>query len=403
MTTMATTDAVTSVTSVARAQIRPITSVVVDGEVHRLGQQRDFRRHPVLSAFLPDYGRPSFAWVRLRDGEELAVHSHPTSSMIIVCRGSVRLLGERERPLSEGDVVCVPPGCAHGFRTEPGQEFHGLSVQFEGAGLYEDELAPRVSFADDMDDTADDAVRDAVDDIVEAVPDGSDVPASLAELEEINASLAERHTGNDLFRLLRTGRLRKDPRMRARFVAALHVWSRHFQRMLLARQAVCVDPVLREEYEAHLREEYGHDRLLRDRYGVLDEVDDPVLDAVCTWFVAQMYQLDEAQKIVLVHMVVETSGHLFGGAASDVYGRDSAPSGMCGDSTASDVCARDAAGDDFFALHAVADDEHRELGRHRLATMPPSEIPRLVAICRRAWDQMDLVHNRIAAWVLEGR
>ncbi|MFF3666464.1 cupin domain-containing protein [Microtetraspora malaysiensis] len=396
MTTLATADAVTSVTTVARAQIRPITSVVVDGEVHRLGQQRDFRRHPVLSAFLPDSGRPSFAWVRLRDGEELSVHSHPTSSMILVCRGSVRLLGERERPLSEGDVVCVPPGSAHGFRTEPGQEFHGLSVQFEGAGLYEDELAPRVSFADDMNDmdgTAD-ILDDAVDDAVEAAPDGSAVPASLAELEEINASLAERHTGNDLFRLLRTGRLREDPRMRARFVTALHVWSRNFQRMLLARQAVCVDPVLREEYEAHLREEYGHDRLLRDRYGVLDEVDDPVLDAACTWFVAQMYQLDEAQKIVLVHMVVETSGHLFGGAASDVYGRDAA---------ASHVYDRDAAGDDFFALHAVADDEHRELGRHRLATMPPSEIPRLVAICRRAWDQMDLVHNRIAAWALEGR
>ncbi|WP_433225753.1 cupin domain-containing protein [Microtetraspora malaysiensis] len=382
-------------TTVARAQIRPITSVVVDGEAHRLGQQRDFRRHPVLSAFLPDSGRPSLAWVRLRDGEELAVHSHPTSLMIIVCRGSARLLGERERPLSEGDVVCVPTGSAHGFRAEPGQEFHGLSVQFEGAGLYEDELAPRVSFgADALNDPLDEGVDDTLDEAVETAQYGSAVPASLAELEEINASLAGRHTGNDLFGLLRTGRLREDPRMRARFLAALHVWSRHFQRMLLARQAVCVDPVLREEYEAHLREAYGHDRLLRDRYGVLDEVDDAVLDAACTWFVAQMYQLDEAQKIVLVHMVAETSGHLFGGAASAVYGRDAATSAEHG---------RNAAGDDFFAPHAVADDEHRELGRHRLATMPPAEIPRLVAICRRAWDQMDLVHNRIAAWAVEER
>ncbi|WP_218004408.1 cupin domain-containing protein [Microtetraspora niveoalba] len=370
MTTLATAEAVTTVTTVARAQIRPITSVVVDGRVHRLGQQRDFRRHPALSAFLPEAGRPSFAWVRLRDGEELAVHTHPTSSMILVCRGSVRLLGDNERALAEGDVVCVPPGCRHGFRTEPGQEFHGLSVQFDGAGLYEDELAPRVSFGAAA--------------AVEAATESRGGQESLAGLEALNGALAERHTGNALFGLLRSGRLREAPRTRARFVAALYVWSRHFQRMLLARQAVCADPVLREEYEEHLRDEYGHDRLLRDRYAVTEEVDDPVLEAACTWFVAQMYGLDEAQKIVLVHMVVETSGHLFGAAAADGFGRD-------------------ASGEDFFTLHATADDEHREIGRHRLATLPPSEFPRLAAICRRAWDQMDLVHERIAAWAVEGR
>ncbi|MEU6411103.1 cupin domain-containing protein [Microbispora sp. NPDC046933] len=364
-------DAVVTVTTVAREQIRPITSVVVDGEVHRLGQQRDFRRHPVLSAFLPDSGRPSFAWVRLRDGEELAVHRHPTPSMILVCRGTVRLTGETERSLAEGDVVCVPAGRLHGFRTDPGQEFHGLSVQFEGMGLYEDEFAPRAVFG---------AAGPAV---TGAPRNGRTAPEPLAGLEALNDALAERHIRNDLFDLLRGGRLGRDPRMRDRFVRALHVWSCHFQRMLLARQAVCADPVLRQEYEEHLREEFGHDRLLRDRYGISGEVDDPVLEAACTWFVAQMYQLDEAQKIVTVHMVVETSGHLFGAAAADAFGRD-------------------AADDDFFTLHATADDEHREIGRHRLATLPSSEFPRLLAACRRAWDQIDLVHNRIAAWTVEG-
>ncbi|WP_433181834.1 cupin domain-containing protein [Actinoallomurus sp. CA-150999] len=359
--------ALTTVTTVTREEIRPITSVTVDGTTHRLGQQRDFRRHPALSAFLPETGRPSFAWVRLRDGEELAVHQHPTSSMILVCRGTVRLLGDTERSLAEGDVVCVPPGCLHGFRTDPGEEFHGLSVQFAGAGLYEDERAPRVSFG-----TA-------------AAPGGdSRDQETLAGLERLNGALAERHTRNSLFGLLRGGRLRDDPQMRARFVAALYVWSCHFQRMLHARQAVCVDPALQDEYETHLRDEYGHDRLLRDHYRVTAEVDDPILEAACTWFVAQMYQLDEAQKVVLVHMVVETSGHLFGAAAADIHGPD-------------------AGEDDFFALHAVADDDHRRIGRHRLADLPPSEFPRLRAICRQAWDQIDLIHERIADWTLEGR
>jgi mannose-6-phosphate isomerase-like protein (cupin superfamily) len=372
MTTPATAvpDSLATVTTVTRAEIRPITSVTVGGTTHQLGQQRDFRRHPALSAFLPDTGRPSFAWVRLRDGEELAVHVHPTSSMILVCRGAVRLLGDTEQLLAEGDVVCVPPGRPHGFRTDPGQEFHGLSVQFEGAGLYEDELTPRVSFGGAAD----------------AETPGADARGddTIAGLERLNDALAGRHARNPLFGLLRGGLLRDDPAMRARFVAALYVWSRHFQRMLHARQAVCVDPDLREHYAEHLSEEYGHDRLLRDRYGVAADVGDPVLEAAATWFVAQMYQLDEAQKIVMVHMVVETSGQLFGAAAAQAF-------------------MRDAGEDDYFTLHAEADDGHSRIGRHRLAGMPSSEFPRLRETCRRAWDQMDLIHERIAAWTVEGR
>ncbi|GAA4103139.1 hypothetical protein GCM10022214_81660 [Actinomadura miaoliensis] len=161
------------------------------------------------------------------------------------------------------------------------------------------------------------------------------------------------------------------------------MWSSHFQRMLYARQAVCVDPLLERDYEEHLGEEYGHDRMLRDAHGVTAEVDDPVLEAACTWFVAQMFQLDEAQKVVLVHMVVETSGRIFGEAAAGIHAPNAA--------------------DDFFTLHAAADDDHSRIGRHRLAALPPSEFPRLRATCRRAWSQMDLIHERIAAWIREGR
>ncbi|GAA3090068.1 cupin domain-containing protein [Streptosporangium carneum] len=349
------TTAVTSVTTVARDDIRAITSVRVDGETHQLGQQRDFRRNGALAAFLPEAGRPSFAWVRLRDGETLAVHRHPTKSMILVCSGSVLLLGTRERELSEGDVVCVPPESDHGFRTRPGEEFHGLSVQFEGAGLYEHELAPRASFGE--------------------------AGAALAELERLNESLLERHTGNALFTLFGTGRLRHEPALRARFVAALYVWSTYFQRMLHARQATCADADLRAEYGEHLREELGHDRLLLEHHDADAEAYDTVLEAAGNWFVAQMHQLDEAQKIVLVHMVVESSGHVFGLATSEIFSEE--------------------AKGGYFDLHAEADDDHRRIGRAYLHRLPASAFPRLMETCRRAWDQMDLVHERIAAWTLE--
>ncbi|MFF4412366.1 cupin domain-containing protein [Streptosporangium sp. NPDC001559] len=343
-----------SVTTVARHDIRAITSVRVDGDIHQLGQQRDFRRNDALAAFLPEAGRPSFAWVRLRDGESLAVHRHPTKSMILVCSGSVLLLGSDERELSEGDVVCVPPESDHGFRTRPGEEFHGLSVQFEGAGLYEDGHTPRASFG------------------------GSG--EALAELERLNETLLLRHRGNALFTLFDSGRLTKEPVLRARFLAALYVWATYFQRMLHARQATCSEEPLRAEYGEHLREELGHDRLLLEQYDADTDVYDPILEAAGSWFVAQMYQMDEAQRIVLVHMVVESSGHLFGLTTSEIF-------------------QEEAGG--YFALHAQADDDHRNVGRAHLTALPPSAFPALAETCRRAWDQMDLVHERIAAWTLK--
>lgn len=343
-----------AVIAVAREQIRAITSVDVDGEMHVLGQQRDFRRHAELAGFLPETGRPSFAWVRLRDGETLDVHEHPTKSMILVCRGSVELTGDLQRRLGEGDVVCVPPFRKHGFRTVAGEVFHGLSVQFEGSGLYEDEGNERVRFGG---------------------------ASSLRELDALNEAMTRRHGENTLFRLFASGRLQNEPRLRDRFVSALYIWSGYFQRMIHVRQALCADPALREEYGKHFQEEYGHDRLLQSRYRIDTAVYDPALEAACNWFVAQMQQLDEAQKIVVVHMVVESSGHLFGNATADLFG------------------TRDVEGD-YFDVHAEADDDHRLIGRKRLEALPQAAFPALLDTCRRAWDQMDLIHERIAAWTL---
>lgn len=345
-----------AILAVAREQIRAITSVEVGSERHELGQQRDFRRHPELATFLPEQGRISMAWVRLRDGESLDVHQHPTKSMILVCSGSVRLTGDNPKQLFEGDAVCVPPFAGHGFSTKVGETFHGLSIQFEGNGLYEDENRARVAFDGGLD-------------------------SPIAALDRLNDELLRKHTRNALFQLFESGRLQREQALRGRFVAALYVWSSYFQRMIHARQAVCADPTLSDEYGKHFEEEFGHDRLLRDRYKISERVYDPALEAASNWFVAQMHQLDEAQKIVVVHLVVESSGHAFGLATAAIFGKT-------------------AKAGDYFDVHAEADDDHRNIGREYLKNLPASALPQLMNVCRQAWDQMDLVHERIAAWTL---
>jgi quercetin dioxygenase-like cupin family protein len=133
-------------TIIHRADIRMITEIIENGEVEFLGEQRDFRRHPMLSEFLSDYARLGIAWVRLGAGQILAPHRHPIRSMIVACRGRGVVLDNGEIPLVEGDIVLVPAMYHHGFRGEAPDGIEGLSIQFEERGLYEDEHNPQVTF-----------------------------------------------------------------------------------------------------------------------------------------------------------------------------------------------------------------------------------------------------------------
>jgi quercetin dioxygenase-like cupin family protein len=131
---------------IPRKDIECATEVMEDGELHSLGEQRDFRRHPLLNQFLSEEGRLGIAWVRLGPGQVLAPHRHPTRSLILVCRGRGVLLDQGDTVLHEGDAILVPPGYLHGFRGLEPDGVEGLSVQFEGRGLYEDLASPRVHF-----------------------------------------------------------------------------------------------------------------------------------------------------------------------------------------------------------------------------------------------------------------
>jgi quercetin dioxygenase-like cupin family protein len=136
----------TKLTIIHRADIRMITEIVEGGELEFLGEQRDFRRHPVLVEFLSEYVRLGVAWVRLGAGQVLAPHQHPIRSMILLCRGRGVVLDNGETPIIEGDAVLVPAMYLHGFRGGEPDGAEGLSIQLEERGLYEDEHRPLVKF-----------------------------------------------------------------------------------------------------------------------------------------------------------------------------------------------------------------------------------------------------------------
>jgi len=133
-------------TIIHRADIRMITEIIENGEVEFLGEQRDFRRDPVLAEFLSEQARLAIAWVRLGAGQILAPHQHPIRTMLLACRGRAVVLDDGEIPVVEGDIILVPSMYRHGFRGEPPDGVDGLSIQFEERGIYEDEHKPQVTF-----------------------------------------------------------------------------------------------------------------------------------------------------------------------------------------------------------------------------------------------------------------
>jgi quercetin dioxygenase-like cupin family protein len=131
---------------IRRADVPAIYEVEENGTKHDLGEHRDFSRHPTLRQFIPNPARLAISWAFLEPGQTLEPHLHPIRSMIVVCRGSGRLLGDKTSALEEGDIVAVGPGRLHGF---VGGEPHGLqvlSIQFEERGLYEDAERALVNF-----------------------------------------------------------------------------------------------------------------------------------------------------------------------------------------------------------------------------------------------------------------
>src|SRR5687768_13892742 len=100
---------------VKRDTIPPITTVEEGGELHHLGELRDFSWSEPLRSFMGAGSGFSASWVQLAHREVLEAHTHPVLSMMVFYAGKGELIGDLCQPLEGDEVVVVPPGCQHGF------------------------------------------------------------------------------------------------------------------------------------------------------------------------------------------------------------------------------------------------------------------------------------------------
>lgn len=350
-----------AVALVRRDDVPSMRTIVVDGVEHWLGHVKDFTRNAALADFLPKDNRVSMAWVRLEAGERLDEHVHPVDSMILMCDGGTKTLGDVSDVMNAGDVLLVPQGRPHGFIGLPPDGFWGLSLQFDSRGLYEDIQDPWATFG----------ARDS------GVPAGEGGIAD--QLLSRNLEYAERFDKHRLFAMVHNGLLSK-PEARSRFLDCFQIWSNHFQKMVLARVMTLQHAAFEELAWLHLIEELGHNRELATSRASLRPVFDPVLEASCAWFPWKTALISDAAKVVLIHLVVEASAisfykHIRPFMAGDETGR-------------------------HFDAHSVADDGHAEMGYAFLRKLALQDGQSLFDIQRQGWAMLMTVMGRIADLVV---
>jgi quercetin dioxygenase-like cupin family protein len=353
---------------VRRVEIPAIHSVMEGGREQVLGILQEFRRHEVLSAFLPRDFRLAIAWVHLDPGQTLETHVHPVDSMILITRGRVLAFGDATAELGEGDILLVPHGCQHGFTGAGEDGFWGLSLQFNSRGLYEDLDDPWARFLEQKGPVAGGAGAERA----ESDP--------VSALTAANQRHLEHFAKHRLFTMAEKGYLAEET-PRRRFFDCFQIWSDHFQRMLLMRNALSADPRFRAIAETHLAEELGHNRLLQRARQSDTRLWDPTLESLCAWFPWKMITLAEDERLVLIHLVVEGSALVFYQQMAPVF--------------------RTPEGRTHFDAHAQSvDNRHVQVGIDLLRQIPLREPARLLEIQQRGWDVLASLFGRIADLIM---
>ncbi len=215
------------------------------------------------------------------------------------------------------------------------------SIQFEGAGLFEDANVPRLRYVED-------ALRR-----YERLQDQWRERWRALVVEAINPLMAEAETAE-------------------RFWSYVKRWSTRFQHLLYARQvSVDVADPAYELFRRHLREEFDHDRMIDANPAPWDAE----LDAYEHWFEGETMTRPPIEKLIIVNGVLESAGEIF---AREIHGvRPSLRQ--------------------YVDLHDERDAAHAEMGRDEIAAYVAGRVDAALTIAERSWRVFLAMFERIVA------
>lgn len=190
-----------------------------------------------------------------------------------------------------------------------------------------------------------------------------------------NKEFTNKFAKSPLMTLIRSTKM-DDAKNRMQLLDCIQVFSNYFQKTVMLRFVLNDNNIFGETIQQHLSEEFGHDVSLMNDRKERPPAWDSILDACSCWFSWKMFTLDNSEKTVLVHLVLEASAHLFFIEAHKVMSKY--------------------AETDYFKIHAEVDEHHETMGLNLLEDLREIDYKHLLCIQQQGWDILNSVCNRIA-------
>ena len=202
---------------------------------------------------------------------------------------------------------------------------------------------------------------------------------SLNTLLKCNQQFIKQYQTNPLMHLINGSQMHQAS-VRHQLLDAIQLFSNYFQKIVMLRYVFCDHPSFLQVCQKHLQEEFGHNFLLMQDRDNRPPMWDAILEAAASWFCWKMFTLDEEEKVVLVHMVMEASAQLFFQQAHKVMQ-------YYGETT-------------YFETHAHADEKHEKMGIELLEELKPQKYQRLLEVQKQGWIMLNTICERIAQLAL---
>lgn len=190
-----------------------------------------------------------------------------------------------------------------------------------------------------------------------------------------NSAFSHAFTHNSLMTLIKSTQMDK-AQNRLQLLDCIQVFSNYFQKTVMLRSVLNDNNIFEKIAQQHLVEEFGHNISLMHDRKERPPMWDPILDACSCWFSWKMLTLDNSEKTVLVHLVLEASAHMFFVEAHKVMAKYSET--------------------DYFKIHAEVDEDHENMGLDLLEGLREVDYQHLLAIQQQGWDILNTVCDRIA-------
>ncbi len=196
----------------------------------------------------------------------------------------------------------------------------------------------------------------------------------LKNLLQKNDEFSNSYKSNSLMKLIESKKMEKKEN-RQRLLDCLQTFSDYFQKIVMLRYVLCDDKDFLPIIQLHLKEEFGHNILLMNDRKNRPPIWDPILDASSAWFAWKMLSLNQEEKSVLMHMVLESSANLFFKKAH--------------------VIMRKYKETNYFETHAVVDEEHEKMGIDLLRNINESQFIKLLDVQKKGWEMLNTTCERI--------